>query len=102
MRRGTTPEHTFTLPFDTSTIAAVRIIYEYNDNEIVVKTKDDCTLDGKDIKVKLSQEDTLKFICNTTIKVQVRILTVDGEAIASDVMTVFVKRLKISLRLPKN
>lgn len=90
MRRGTTPEHTFTLPFDTSIIASVRIIYEQNDEEKIIKTKDDCTFAGDVIKVKLTQEDTLTFTCNSTIKIQVRILTTDGEAITSDIIKTFV------------
>jgi hypothetical protein len=35
------------------------------------------------------QEDTLKFQCNSFIKIQVRILTNDGEAMASEVIQTF-------------
>ena len=90
MRRGTTPEHTFTLPFDTSIISAARILYEQDNAVKITKTTEQCNFDGRVIAVKLTQAETLALMCNSTVKIQVRILTTDGEAMASDIITAFV------------
>ena len=89
MRRGTTPTHTFALPFETSIISALRITYKQENNVIITKDKNDCTLNGNVINVKLSQEETLKFKCNAPAKVQLRIVKND-DAIASEVFNFFV------------
>ena len=92
MIRGTTPTHIFNIPFDTSLIADLRISYAQGENEVVVKTKDDVTLDGQTITATLKQEETFRFDCSKKVLVQVRVLTLGGEAISSDVMTVSVER----------
>ena len=46
MIRGTTPTHIFTIPFDTSQVDELRISYAQNDVEKIVKTKEQCTLNG--------------------------------------------------------
>jgi hypothetical protein len=46
MRRGTTPTHTFTLPFDTAMLSKVRIIYSQGNSPVV--TRDNADLHGKD------------------------------------------------------
>lgn len=85
MIRGTTPTHTFTIPFDVSQIADLRVSYAQCENEIITKTKEDCVLSGKTISVTLTQEDTFKFDCSKQVKVQVRILTVEGVALSSKI-----------------
>ena len=90
MRQGTTPTHIFTLPFDTDTISKVRIIY--SQNGFPVLTRDDATLAGSTATVKLTQEETLKFDYGQTVSVQVRVLTVGGDALASDIIRVSVDR----------
>lgn len=92
MRRGTTPTHTFTLPFDTDTLSKVRVIYAQDDIPVLVR--DDAELDGNNVVVKLTQEETLKFNEQKNVEIQLRALTADGEdAIASDIMRASVKRL---------
>jgi hypothetical protein len=86
MKRGTTPTHIFTIPFDTSLISDLRISYAQNGEEIVCKCKNDCTLEEKTITVELSQEDTFKFECYKQIRIQVRVLTTGGEVLNSDVI----------------
>lgn len=88
MIRGTTPTHTFMIPFDTSRIEDLRISYAQSDREIIVKDKDDCTLEGNTIKVTLSQEDTFLFDCKKTVALQVRVKTLDGTALSSEIITV--------------
>lgn len=83
MRRGTTPTHTFALPFKVDSIEKLRIIYEQNDKTVLQKTEVDCRMEGNTISTKLSQEETLEFKENAVIKVQLRILTQTGDSLAS-------------------
>ena len=90
MRKGTTPVHTFTLPFDTAEIKCVRIVYEQNDQIRLVKETADVEMQGNVIRVQLSQEDTFHFECNTPAKVQVRTLGHGGTANTSEPICFFV------------
>lgn len=92
MIRGTTPTHIFRLPFDTSLIDEVRIIYSQNDEQILVKETVDCNLDGNTISVTLTQEDTFKFDCKKCVQIQVRVLTARGEALASKIKHIDVEK----------
>lgn len=90
--RGTTPTHTFTIPFDTSIIEKVKVIYSQNDNILLSKSTDDCDISYQDIKTTLTQEDTFKFDCNLPVEIQIRILTKDGETMNSYIKRVGVAR----------
>ena len=73
MKQGTTPTHTFVLPFDASVIEKVRIIYAQD--EEVKLTVCDVSIEGNTITARLTQEDTLKLECGKFVEVQVRVLT---------------------------
>lgn len=88
MRRGTTPTHTFQLPVDASLLDEVKITYVQKDKEVLTKYKRDCKVNGSSISVTLTQEETLRFSQYCVCHVQVRALTNDGEAIASQIMNV--------------
>ena len=93
MRRGTTPTHTFTLPLDVSMLACVKVIYAQGGQVILEKENDGCVLDGNTVTVKLTQEETFLFDCHKkTVQIQVRVLTLGGEALASDVLRVDVEK----------
>lgn len=92
MIRGTTPTHIFRLPFNTSLIDEVRIIYAQSDEQILVKETVDCNLDGNTISVTLTQEDTFKFDCKKCVQIQVRVLTAGGEALASKIKHIDVEK----------
>lgn len=82
--RGTTPELTFNLPFDASTIKSLYVTFTDKEKNIVLeKTEADFTLSGSTIKGELSQEETLLFEERTKARVQIRILTTDGKALKS-------------------
>lgn len=85
MIRGTTPTHNFRIPFESSTLEEVRIIYSQNDEQILVKETADCEMDGNTISVTLTQEDTFKFDCKKCVQLQVRVLTNGGQALASQI-----------------
>lgn len=80
---GTTPKHTFKLPFDTSVIRKIRVIYSQNDTAILTKTEKDCVLGNNDLSVTLTQEDTFKFDHKLPVEIQVRVLTNNGSVAAS-------------------
>jgi hypothetical protein len=83
MLQGTTPIDIFTLPCDTSTLIKIKVTYTQDDQVILTKTKDECELDGKQVKVKLTQEDTFKFDATKHYKVQIRAVTVKGDVVGS-------------------
>ncbi len=88
MRRGTTPTHSFVLPFNVESVQAVQVIYRQNDQNILILEKDDCTLSGNSVSVRLTQEDTFDFDDGANVEIQIRVVTADGEAMASDAIQV--------------
>lgn len=92
MIRGTTPTHTFTLPFDVSEIRQVKVIYAQNDEEIFCKRTEDCELYGSAIKVRLTQEETFLFDCKKLVQIQIRVLTHGGDSLSTDVISTSVKK----------
>lgn len=92
MKKGTTPTHSFGLPFDASMVKSVLITYAQNDVEVLSKETKDCTLEGETIAVKLTQEETLGFNHRANVQIQVRLLTMGGDALASDIKIVSVEQ----------
>lgn len=85
MIRATTPTHRFNTPFKEADIKSLIISYGQLNKEVLKKTKTDCSFEDTTAIVKLSQEDTKKFTVDTPVKIQMRILTVDGDAVASNI-----------------
>lgn len=92
MIRGTTPIHTFTLPFEVNLLKEVRISYAQSGIVVLEKTKADCTLEGSIITVKLTQEETLKFDSGKNIEMQLKVLTTGGEVLSTRIRSVDVGR----------
>lgn len=88
MRIGTTPTHTFTLPFDTEIVRAVEITYSQNGKVVLQKDERCCTLDGNTISTKLSQVDTFEFDECVNVEIQIRVLDYNDQAFASDIMCI--------------
>lgn len=95
MIRGTTPTLEFTLPFDTSSIAEMYITMSQNDKVVLEKSMADCRCSRKAITLNLTQEDTLKLEQkpDAQAEIQIRIRTKEGEALASDIIRVYVGRI---------
>ena len=83
--RGTTPLHLFKLPFDTSLVKSVKIIYSHDQTPVLVKETAHCTLDGNRITVKLTQEETFLFENNWLVEIQLRVLMENGDALRSKI-----------------
>lgn len=95
IRRGTTPQHVFTLPRDLADVqlAALYITYKQGGRIVMEKTLEDdgVSRSGAEITVKLSQEETLVFSADGGIvSVQLRLRTAAGDALVSGVITMSV------------
>lgn len=93
MYRVTTPTFTFTLPIQTSSCkeiqvtlkqGAIKIIKHYQDGTL----PSGMTLNDKDVYVKLTQEETKAFATYVALNAQIRVLTNDDDAYASQVFIV--------------
>lgn len=86
MRRLTTPEHRFTLQMDPSVIDKIRITYAQSGKIVLNKENGDIQMDGNVAFVKLTQEETKLFVMGHPISMQIRVLTINGDALASDII----------------
>lgn len=93
MRRGTTPTRTLKLPIDAGLIKELRVIYQQDGVNKLIKTKDDFRFEGNAASIKLTQEETFLFDDDQVVKIQARILTAGGDALASNVIRVKVREL---------
>ena len=86
IRQKTTPTHTFTLPedFDPSIISVLEISYRQNQRVVLIKGLSDVTIDGRVIRLNLTQAETLSFDSKSPVSVQVAILTNSNNALLSD------------------
>lgn len=96
MIKGTTPTLLYNLPFDTDKIKSAEIVVEYvdqNKSVKIIKTLEDCTLGGTTISASLTQDETLQIPAPSIVYVQLRVLTTDDLALATEAEKVTVKRL---------
>ena len=105
MIRATTPKHLFIFDIDPNEYERVLITYRQGDYIILEKEKEDLTIEeieetqecGCEPVVsyrawfQLTQEETNMFYPNKPVKVQVRVLTTSGEALASEEFTVNIR-----------
>ena len=92
MKQGTTPTHTFQIPFDSSVITNLAILYAQGDSVILRKELADCSLEGKEIKVTLTQEETFLFDHKKDAKIQLHVLLAGNNALVSDIYTVSIDK----------
>ena len=83
MIRGTTPTHIFNLPFEVDIVECVRITYAQRGKTVFTKGDEDVELEGNQVRVTLTQEDTLMFDCNDCVYVQLKVKTVSGQVLAT-------------------
>ena len=92
MRRGTTPTHTFTIPFDVENVADALIVYAQGDKEVLRKTVRHCHMEGNTLSVDLTQEETLLFSCKSKAQIQVKVRTGGGSVLVSEILTMDVEK----------
>ena len=93
MKRGTTPTHIFGIPFEAELIDKIRVSYAQGSAIVLEKTEADCTIESGVIRCKLTQEETLGFDHNAAVDIQVKVLTVSGDVLASDPVRVSVGKI---------
>jgi len=96
MIRGTTPSLLYNLPFPSSLLKSAEITIKYEDGQKILeltKTLEECVLGETSIAAHLTQEETLQFPAPSSVLVQLRVLTVNDEAMATDYEEVPVKKL---------
>lgn len=88
MRRGTTPTISITVK-GLSDIQIDKAYLTLKQRGIVVeKTEADIEIDGDMLRATLTQEETLGFMAGAKINVQLRVLSENGTAYASNIVTV--------------
>lgn len=102
MRKGTTPTFTFNiLDLDLSTATVVWVIFKQG-TIVIKKTTDDLTIDEQKIIVEFTQEETLKFDKNLSLKAQIRVLTNSEKAYASNIFDISVNDLLVKEVISEN
>ena len=89
MRRGTTPTHTFDVDTDLRGAEVIYITYEQCGKTVLEKTIDDIeTLGEEQISVKLTQEETLRFLdrSDAPVLIQVAARWPTGDTVRSNVI----------------
>ena len=93
MRRGTTP----TISITVKGLSDIQINKAYltlkQRGTVVEKTEADMEIDGDMLQVALTQEETLKFMARAEINVQLRVLSTNNTAYASNIVTVPVEAI---------
>lgn len=84
--RGTTPSIIFTLPFNVSEIKNCEVYFGQNDELIITKAMEDCSLSENHLTVTLTQEDTLLLSDDSKLQIQLRFAFNDGSV---DATTIF-------------
>lgn len=106
MRRGTTPTHTFTLPFNPPKGCGLRIVYaqgpDHEERIVFERTGDDIEINENVCKCHLTAKETLMFDCSPhwhngknepyPVKIQVGLKTINGDVLWSDIFTTTVER----------
>lgn len=93
MIRGTTPRLEFTLPFDVSQIEKSYITFMQDNMIVLDKTFDDCEAVENMLIVNLTQEETLKLKAGKVVEMQIRVRTISGDALASNIIRVNAERI---------
>lgn len=91
MYQATTPHFTFTLGIDTAEISEMRLTFYQSNTIILTLTEDDVTMQGNNVDVVLTQEQSLLFIPGQMF-VQFRVKLTDDTVEASNYVTINVNR----------
>lgn len=93
MIRGTTPKLEFTLPFDISQIEKSYITFMQDNTIVLEKSFDDCEAVDNMLIINLTQEETLKLKAGKVVEIQIRVRTISGNALASNIIRVNTERI---------
>lgn len=99
MRRLTTPLHVFTLKIDPREWDEFLITYKQNGTKVLEKSEKDISIidmtsdeEGTyKLSYRLTQKETKRFAAHSACEIQIRCHYPDGEAMASDIITMKVE-----------
>lgn len=92
MYRGTTPQFVFKFPFNVSELSVLYVTFWQGSGRKFDKTLSDSTTQGDTLTVKLTQEETLS-LSPGVVNVQIRAKKPDGTALASNIISLDVKKI---------
>lgn len=92
MKRGSTPTHSFILPFDGELASVVEITYSQNREIVLQKYQDDCEISANMVSVTLSQEETFSFVSGVNVEIQIRVKDIAGKVHESSIVCVNCER----------
>lgn len=82
--RGTTPLHSFELPYPIEIIDDIRVIYGQGKQLLFTKTKSDCVIENNEIQILLSQEETLMFTSFQNVFIEIKIKLKNGKVVRNE------------------
>lgn len=91
--RGATITNEFTVAIDFTDAVAMYITYEQVERTILEKSIEDCNITATKISVNMTQEESLRFIEEEPVKIQIRVKTLDGTAYVSKIIKTTVSEL---------
>lgn len=86
MRRGTTPTHRFNTPIDFTNAETLYLTYKQGNKTVVEKSIDDVEITADELKVTLTQTETLGFNARLDVEIQCRARFPDNKAVASNII----------------
>ena len=92
MYRGTTPTHTFDIPFLSTELSELTISYLQDGKVVLQKSLEDCIVEDYVVKVTLTKADTCEFKHTFPVMVQLQITTTGGKTYVDNVSTFNAKR----------
>ena len=93
MIRATTPTHTFNIPFASEIISDILVTYKQGEKIVLEKRKADLTNSGTEWSYRLTQSETASFTAGEAVLIQIRVTTLGGEAVASDIYKLAVNQV---------
>ena len=91
--RGATITNTFNVSVDLTSAVVLYITFEQARKPVIEKTLEDCTITPTSISVEFSQEDSLAFKENKSVRIQIRARLADGSAHVSNIIETMASEL---------
>jgi hypothetical protein len=89
--QGSTPVHEITLPIHTNYLKTAIVTYKQDGQTVLEKKTPDVEFNEYDLVIHLTQEETLSLVEDKITEIQVKIKTLDGEVVPSDVIYAYTR-----------
>lgn len=90
MKPGSTPKHSFELPFPASELAVAYVTYTQDGHLMLEKELSDFQQEGNVVSYRLTQEETLRFKEGRPVRLQFDFRSHSGVRAPSDIITLTV------------